>query len=138
MGSELCCNLRERDHLSRSFFVHPLSLSLPISDGQTDADGRTAVIHNQTAAVAAASVLEEEEEKDNHALCTLIALVKTRKMLLALLSLHGQIDTRVSRKKGFIDRERRGGEGRLGLFFWLCLPPDTWTWTNSGLRRLRN
>ena len=84
MGSELCCNLRERDHLSRSFFVHPLSLSLslPISDGQTDADGRTAVIHNQTAAVAAASVLEEEEEKDNHALCTLIALVKTRKMLL--------------------------------------------------------
>ena len=67
------------------------------------------MIHNQTA--ASEKEEEEKEEKDNHALCTLIALVKTRKMLLALLSLHGQIDTRVSRKKGFIDRERRGEGG---------------------------
>ena len=43
------------------------------------------MIHNQTAAMAAAASgteEKEEEEKDNHALCTLIALVKTRKMLL--------------------------------------------------------
>ena len=39
MASQLWCNLREgvRDHLSRSFLVHPLIL--PISDGQTDVSG---------------------------------------------------------------------------------------------------
>ena len=86
-----------RDHLLRKDHRSSNSLALTY--------GRTAVIHNQTAASE-----KEEEEKDNHALCTLIALVKTRKMLLALLSLHGQIDTRVSWKKGVY----RQGEGERG------------------------
>ena len=68
---------RERERPLESVLLRPSSSHLCSSDGRTDR--RTAVIHNQT---AAASGKEEEEEKDNHALCTLIALVKTRKMLL--------------------------------------------------------